>query len=332
MTSSPTWAVVALVDEPAPLVAAFARHHLALGASEVHLFLDRPDPEADRLLSGLSGCRLTVLDQAFWDATNRGRRPERHTGRQRFVSTRIYRQTSCDWLLHCDADEFVSDRAALSAALASADRSKGLVLRNRERVYLAGDPGMHLFGGAFRTPVDFPDADAAAVYGDFARYLAHGLTGHRVGKTIVPTGHDWEMGVHHPKLPGPDRITPDLARAPGRMLLHFDGLTPLHYALKLLRKAFENYSGPKRQIGAARERQYRFVRSHAGQPEEVMALVRGVQQLDARQAAMLDALGVLDTAPFRPRDCDGLDLGRTGFDALLRHREAALFRTAGFDM
>lgn len=30
-----TWAVVATVDEPAVLVAAFARHHLAIGASEV---------------------------------------------------------------------------------------------------------------------------------------------------------------------------------------------------------------------------------------------------------------------------------------------------------
>ncbi|NVK47976.1 MAG: glycosyltransferase family 2 protein [Rhodobacteraceae bacterium] len=328
---APTWAVAALGDEPAPLIAAFARHHRAIGASEVHVFLDRPNPEVVRLIGDRDGIFITTCDQAHWDRVNQGRRPERHTGRQKFVSTSVYQSTTCDWVLHCDVDEFISDGAALSKALDKADRSKGLVIRNAERAYLPSSPGEMLFEGGFRHPIVLAPEDIQALYGRFGKFLSQGLTGHHTGKTIVPTGQKWEMGVHHPKALGTGP-KPLLTSTNRRLLLHFDGLTPLHYAIKLLKKSFENYSGPKRKIGEARESQYRFTRNHADRPREILRLVEGVQSLDARQAESLLALDRLRLDPFVPRDCDDLDLTRATFDALLRERDGEILAKAGLEM
>lgn len=324
----PSWAIAALADEPAPLVAAFARHHLAIGAREVHIFLDTPNPDTVALLAGLEGCFLTICDQAYWDNVGGGRRPERHTARQKFNATRAYQTTGCDWLLHCDVDEFVSDGAALTRLLTGADRNYGIVLRNRERVHFPGDAGMQIFEGGFRRPIGLTAEDGKAIYGRFAKFLDYGLTGHRTGKTIVPTGHDWTMGIHHPIGP----VVADNLRSPTRMLLHFDGLTELHYALKLLRKAFENYSGPKRMIGREREAQYRYTRNNAHNLKEVFRLVHGVQSLTGFQVETLSAIGVLQTASFAPKNCDDLDLTIATFDAILRHREAKLIAKSGLHL
>ena len=72
----PAWAVVSTMDEPAPLVAAFAAHYLSIGASEVHIFLDQPDPEAEALLAGLPRVYLTVCDAAYWKVNKPRKRPE----------------------------------------------------------------------------------------------------------------------------------------------------------------------------------------------------------------------------------------------------------------
>ncbi|SFJ34536.1 glycosyltransferase family 2 protein [Celeribacter neptunius] len=328
---TPSWAVAALGDEPPQLIAAFARHHRAIGASEVHVFLDRPNPALEAMIGDRDGIFLTTCDQNYWDRVNNGRRPERHTGRQKFNATRVYRNTKCDWVLHCDVDEFIRDGDALTDALSKADREKGLVVRNLERVYLPGATGSSIFEGGFRAPILFQDDEAEALYGRFGKFLAHGLTGHRAGKTIVPTGQPWEMGVHHPKSLS-DGITPDLKRMKQRLLLHFDGLTPLHYAIKLLKKAFEDYSGPKRKIGLEREAQYRFTRNHADRPSEVMRLVMGVQSLNASQAGKLQLLDALTPEGFTPRDCGDLDLSRAAFDAALRERDAGILAKAGLEM
>lgn len=328
----PTWAVAALGDEPAQLIAAFARHHRAIGAAEVHVFLDRPNPELMTMIGDHDGIFITTCDQDYWNRVNRGKRPERHTGRQKFVSTSVYQSTSCDWVLHCDVDEFVADGEALTRALTHMHRDTGLILRNSERVYLAElHTDATIFDGGFRQPILLAPEEANAFYGRFAKFLAHGLTGHRIGKTIVPTGRPWEMGVHHPLLLA-DGSHPELERTSERFLLHFDGLTPLHYTIKLLKRAFENYSGPKRKIGKEREAQYRFARNHADRPTEIIRMVEGVQSLNISQAEKLTLLNVLNSTPFMPQDCEDLDLSREAFDTVLRQREAAILAKAGLEM
>ncbi len=324
------WAVAAMVDEPAPLVAAFARHHLAIGAREVHLYLDRPNPDVAEMIGPRPGLTITVLDEAFWQIHNKGRRPHRHTGRQKFIATHSYRTTPCSWMLHCDADEFVRDGAELVDNLAKLAPDQPMTLRNMERAYLPTDPGTQLFEGGFRAPLPLEPEDMEHIYGAFTPFLHYGLTGHRIGKTIAPTGLPHEFGVHLMRTAEGD--VPEMAKSRQRHLLHFDGLTPLHYAIKLLRKAYENYPGPKRRLGEEREAQYKFARDHADRPEEIFHMVEGVQSLSEDQVHILSTIGKLDETPFVPEDCGDLDLSRAGFDALLRAREAKLLRKAGLDV
>lgn len=67
--------VAALADEPGSLVAAFAAFHLAQGAAEVHICLDRPNPEAQDLLQGCRG--LSPCGGRGWLGLQRGRRAAR---------------------------------------------------------------------------------------------------------------------------------------------------------------------------------------------------------------------------------------------------------------
>ncbi len=334
-TEKQTWAVVATVDEPSALIAAFVAHHLAAGAAEVHVFLDRENPEALALLADVPGCFVTLCDEAYWAASTRGAKPPRHTARQKYNSTATYQKTSADWLLHCDADEFVRDGAALAAELAAAAPELGyLRLPNLERVHLLGQEPAHIFEGAFRGALpEFAD-QGFEIYGRFAKFLNEGVSGHLAGKGIVRTGRPYLMGVHFPRMAeSEERIIPyEIARAE---ILHFDGLTPLHFALKLLRRAYEPvYSGPPRPHGEFRKAQFRFMKNNADRPREVLRLAEGVQGISPDQAEALRAQNALDERPFDPRAAvraffPSLDLSLQAFDTVLKTRDADLIAQAG---
>lgn len=327
-----TWAVVATVDEPAALLAAFAAHHLDLGAAAVHLFLDAPNPEAEALLAGIPRLRVTLCDDEWWRTSRRGSRPQRHTARQKSNAAHVYRQGEVDWLLHCDADEFVWPLADLAAELALAgDRFGYLNLRVAERAW-TGEEG-DIFVGRFRTPLPDFAARGAAIYGPRVEYLKDGLSGHSTGKGIVKTGREYEMGVHHP-VPG--AVPVPMRPANAARLLHFDGLTPLHFALKLLKRATESYGGPPRPHGAHRILQFTRMAAAARDAGAWRALAAEVQGLTAAQAEALEAAdGLLEARPdiagALARQVPGraVDLSREAFDAALRQREAALIAATG---
>jgi len=89
---------VATVNEPAQLGLAFAAYHLGLGAQEVFIFLDTPDPEAEALLKDLPGCHVTVTDDAYWAANPDGHRVPRHITRQMRNAHKAYADGTVDWL------------------------------------------------------------------------------------------------------------------------------------------------------------------------------------------------------------------------------------------
>ena len=324
----PSWAVVATVDEPAPLLAAFAAHHLDLGAAAVHLFLDSPNRDAQALLAGVPRLTVTLCDDEWWRLSRRGSRPQRHTARQKSNAAHVYRQGETDWLLHCDADEFVWPLADLAAELAlTADRFGYLNLRVAERLWAEGAEG-DIFAGRFPTPLTGFAARGPAIYGAAAGYLNDGLSGHIAGKGIVRTGRGFEMGVHHP-VPG--AVPVPMRPAEAARLLHFDGLTPLHFALKLLKRATESYGGPPRPHGAHRILQFTRMTAAARDGAGWRNLAAAVQGLTAAQVAALEqAGGLLDARPdiagalARQLPGRAVDLSPEGFDAILRQREAAL--------
>ena len=318
----PTWAVVATVDEPAALVAAFAAHHLAQGAASVHVFLDQPDAEAQRMLSGLPGCEVTVCDAGYWAASEKRVRPAMHTARQIYNARQVYAHSDADWLLHCDADEFVRDGAALVAALAEAPAvAMYMRLLVAERAYPEGVIGSDIFSGVFRHALPDYGQTGPAVYGDMADFFHFGLTGHKAGKALVRTDAGMKMALHAPYGKPPHRVIQTTR------LLHFDGLTRLHFSLKLLRRAHEPPNAASNRHGEARSTQFLSLRESVADVTLREALVSVLKGLDQAQIAQLRALGCLDAAGFDPRPtlaAVGLapDLSVAAFDASLRQRYA----------
>lgn len=324
---SPTWGIVATVDEPPQLLGAFAAHHRAIGAAEVHLYLDRPDPEAELILAGLAGLRVTVCDVAYWDEKTAGKRPPLPMGRQRINANDAYRKAGVDWLLHCDADEFLRSPEVIEHRMARApDDLVFFQLKMLERVRIE-DGGNGIFDGVFRRPgMGFEDW-GEEVYGRFSKFLQFGLTGHSVGKGLVRTGLDTvRMGVHYPQNADGSEI---LAWQPvNEQILHFDGLTPLHFMLKLARRLdWPGFMEKAKRSG--RGAQMRFTRNKHANGREMARLVAGTQTLSKAQLARLQELSAIDPFPFDPGPPISeagldLDLGIAAFDAELRKREPDL--------
>lgn len=316
----PSWAVVATVDEPAALVVAFAAHHLAQGARRVHVFLDQPDAEAQAMLSKLPGCEVTVCDANYWAASKKGARPPMHTARQIHNARQVYARTDADWLLHCDADEFVRDGVALAKALAEAPAAAMYMrLLVAERTYPEGAVGADIFSGAFRHALPDYDQTGPRVYGDMTGFFHFGLTGHKAGKALVRTKAEMKMALHAPYGKPPHRVIQTTR------LLHFDGLTRLHFSLKLLRRAHEPPNAASDRHGEARSTQFLSLRESVADTELREALVSVLKNLDLDQIAQLRRLGCLDEAEFDPRSAlaaVGLqpDLSVAAFDANLRQR------------
>ncbi|MES2432667.1 MAG: glycosyltransferase family 2 protein [Pseudomonadota bacterium] len=318
----PSWDVVATVDEPSALIAAFAAHHLAQGAASVHLFLDKPDPEAQAMLAMLPGCAVTVCDAAYWAASERGARPALHTMRQTQNARRVYARCDADWLLHCDADEFIRDGNALRVELMQAPANAMYMrLLVAERAYPKGQIGETIFSGIFRHELPDYARNGPQVYGEMQSFFHYGLTGHKAGKALVRVGAGMTMGLHAP-LGKPTHKAIQTTR-----MLHFDGLTRLHFTLKLLRRAHEPPSRASNRHGAARSTQFASLRESVADVPLREALVSALKNLDRDQIRQLRGFGCLDEVGFDPGPAlaaAGLapDLSVAAFDASLRQRYA----------
>ena len=329
----PVWDVVATVDEPAPLVLAFVAHTLSLGPRCLHLYLDRPNPALQAALAGIPRLTITLCDDAHWAGSARKKRPPLHVGRQKENARQVYESTNAEWMVSIDCDEFLSSGAALEADLALQGPEVSFMrIPVRERVLPAGVDQVGIFDGMFRLPLPQYAQNGPKIYGDDAGFLRLGLTGHVIGKSAFRVGRGLQMCIHAP-LNAPQNA-PQGAGATRAFLRHFDGLTDLHYALKLLRRAREpQFKSPPRH-GPARMAQMAVMEDIARDPAMVAQMVQRVKRLTDDQAAALAALGALDAQGFNPSAAlAGLglmpDLSVAAFDAELRARDARLLGETG---
>lgn len=338
-SNQPTWSVVATVDEPAVLVAAFARHHLAIGASEVHLYLDRPHPDLPALIAGLKGCFVTHCDAAYWANSSFGKRPAHHIRRQKHNANLAYHKTKSRWLLHCDADEFIRNVDEIYAEMTSLEipttdahtQYNGLKIFNCERVWCPNSPQdwpqSDLFAGKFRFPTWLYDDILREQFRPFGMFLNRGVSGHARGKSFSRVGAALDIGIHD----ATDLTTGTTAdRLTSKAVLHhFDGLTPLHYILKMLKRGYETPQGPRKRNGVRRTDQARFVRRNAHDAEKLTRFVKTIKSLTPKQCDLYHSVAAFDHGRFDVMGCDDLDFNATHFDAVLRAENAALFEMAG---
>lgn len=339
----PRWGIVATVDEPAGLLAAWVAHHLAIGADELHLFFDRPNPEAEALLGGVDGVILHHSGEDGWKGKG-GQRPGHHVQRQAYNATGILDGTALDWLVHCDADEFLRPLSPLAEELADSDpRNEWLRFEVEERVWTASGEGPDIFAGVFRRPLPDFAMIGPGLYGEErAARMNGGLSGHEVGKSVVRTGRGHVMNIHRPGSGGPKkRFDLRHRKSQSVRLLHFNGMTRMHYIVKMLRRALFMADGMRMPSSMARKTQFETAVARARDPAALTVMWQEMQCLTTEEQAILAELGVLNdaatdiVAETRALFGDRVDLSPAAFDrALIAHEAEALAQVrqrTGFD-
>jgi hypothetical protein len=236
-----SWGIAALVNEPRPLVFAFAAHYINLGAERVVLYLDKPDAALAEALMSLPKVEVVQCDAKFW-----GKfpflRPFEPSWRQKVAAQDYYNRSKLDWVLHCDADEFLLPDPALFELLTEAAAGPEPVdfirVNAVERMHRSADLRQYpsddsIFGGIFRKP--YPNnAFVEEMHGADAALMSGGLCGYAGGKSFHRTGRDLNVGIHTPLE---EAKRPLIERPFGeRILLHYDGLTPNSWISKIKRK------------------------------------------------------------------------------------------------
>jgi len=215
----PKWAVVATLKEPLDVLQTFIAHYKAIGADEIHVFLDDPeDTPSFECAASIEGVHPTLCDDTFWQ----GNRPRRHQRRQKSNAQTAYGATKCDWIIHLDADEFLycpNGVANLLATQSAADDALCVV---------PAEPLIRPRTGeikAYRSPLPkspLGDRIGLKAFGDIYPLLSQGMISHSAGKFFLRTGLSGApISIHKPNIPEKDRI-PNLP-VDDILLLHHHG-------------------------------------------------------------------------------------------------------------
>lgn len=222
-----SFSTVSLVREEPDVLTRFAGH-LAGGAAEVMLFWDGGDPPE---LPEMAGLVVTVCDDAFWQGM--GGRPVALEARQSAVYGRAMALCRSEWLLVCDADEFVFGDRPLPAWLDAIPAADDVVrLPVAEAVWGPGDDAGRTWGSTYFRTV-WPRermwrALGRPIYGEVAPFMRRGLAGHTGGKQVLRTGARYSAirnmaAEREGRIVGrpAERVSPRLA---GQWLGHFDAI------------------------------------------------------------------------------------------------------------
>jgi hypothetical protein len=248
----PGWGVMATLREPVQLAAAFVCHHLDAGATKITLFFDDPDDPAIDIVSQFDRVQVIRCDAAHWRrlATER---PATHYLRQIRNAEHASKATETEWLFHLDADEFLYMPDGILPDLAPLGRrTRWLRVPVAERIWDGSIREDELFGGVFRQPLPGGAADVDRLYGAGHEHLyPEGMSGHPFGKALMRTDRPLAPKIH---VVNHHRTGRRLSFRQARhiTLLHFDGLSKCHWALKHLRQVGRLMSGDTVYRGARR--------------------------------------------------------------------------------
>lgn len=303
-----TFSVVGTVKESAEILDRFTRYYLRLGAEEVHLLYD--GSEAEFTAAGCDavrgpGVRVTFCDDAFWQDFA-GARPNSLSTRQRSLYGMAHEVSPTDWLLICDADEFVIDRMPMADFLdripAGAD---SVAIPPAEAVWGPGEDIRTPFGSTwFRRPGKRDRLSRAwralssrRLYGRYAGMYRSGILSHVLGKQLIRKSASFELiNVHNARRDGAivTRRAGDLDPALGGMeLAHFDAISFDRWYVKLDRVADVDDPDFLRSIAPPRLKQIRaFAKAKRDGPEALDRLFRALYALEPWQVRALEPRGL----------------------------------------
>ena len=195
-----SFSTVSLMRETPDVVRRFAAFYHAAGADEIFVYHDGDAPKLRGL--DIPGLVLIEADDAFW-AQLLGARPPALEARQSAVAQDALRRCRSDWLLVCDADEFVFGDRPIAAFLDAIPAGQDSVaVATAEAVWGPGDALDTPFGSThFRVMWrrhKLWKGLGGLVYGrPIARHMQFGLTGHVSGKQFLRTGRTYSWIRNH---------------------------------------------------------------------------------------------------------------------------------------
>lgn len=329
--SGASWGIVMTVMEPRALLLSNLAWHLGTGAAEIHVYFDDPDDPVIAEVQALERVHVTRCDAEHWRHTAPIRKkPPTIRRRQALNANHALERCACEWLIHLDADEFLVQSRPLGHELGYlSELDCEVAFSVAERVFVQGEPRHSFFDGVFRTTTkglnrrrDGIDNDRV-IHGDHRPLLLHGVLGHSAGKCAVPRGRDFEIGIHW-SYRGADRQRAARYTSTSTQLLHFDGLTPLHWLSKMLRYA--GYDPSVLSIADHRRAQIEVLLDIGDDPLQILDFHREMKEFDAARIDRLRGFGLLREDRFDPeptiRDVlgDVPDLRPAPFDAMLLER------------
>lgn len=307
---------------------AFVAHHIEMGAKRVYLYLDRPDPELHRVLADVPGCHIIDCDDAHWQASINGPHPATTEKRQVVNACLAYRLDEVDWIAHVDADEFLHSDVNLADYLAAMPEDVDYVaVPNVERVFDSTVPQKGLFDGVMRCPVPRGMIDQDLIFSDeVTPYMRRGLPAHSSGKAIMRTGVGLVPGIHSPRPSRDMERRANAMAAAGVSVFHYDGLTGLHWVMKLRRLYFNQVDriGKKSAFGTPRGEQLQYVIEKEGKFDALFDLHQSLKTLHPDDIERLDMLGLICRGQIDPLGAvdrlglsDRIDMSVSGFDVRL---------------
>jgi hypothetical protein len=292
-----SFSTVSLMRETPDVVRRFAAYYRDAGADETLVYHDGPLPPELAALE-VPGLVLVACDDVFWEALAGGR-ADGLEDRQSAIAQAGLARCRSDWLLVCDADEFVfGDRRIpdfLDRIPASVD---AVSVPTAEAVWGPGDDLSVPFGSThFRLKWRSDKLWKGLrrlVYGEVAPHLNSGLAGHVSGKEFLRAGRSYSwirnhsaqrdgVGITRPAA----SIDPALA---GMYVGHFDAIGLARWTEKWRRRVERDTLA--RNMSETRTSQMQLIADRLrGGDGPARALFRRLYGLTRAQYALLALLG-----------------------------------------
>lgn len=299
---SNSYSVCCLARESLPTVQRFVDHYRHGGADRIFLFLDGTDDETQEVSDAFQGddfVSITRCNPEFW----RNMYPD---GIDMNLSDKIVgvfelgiHKNKSDWVLFCDADEFVVGDRPLGVALAMLPTDfRGVRIQNTEAVWGVEDDISKPYSCGFeRAPfkgsLGRKEFLARLVYGRNWKFMRRGTAGHVAGKHLLRKGViPDEITSHLSIVDGKKvRFMPvGLRRSMNLRLVHFDAISHQRWREKWQSRLRE-YSNFE-DLGKPRQLQLEMVKSALKDGTDHQ-LFRRYYGLNHWQKFMLRRLGLL---------------------------------------
>lgn len=291
-----SFSVAMISNEQADVIDLFVDFYLAAGAQEILIYLDfgapcpsYPGQPAVTIIPCEEICQVDGIPQ----------RPDSFYDLQYAVYDNAFGRFTSDWLLICDADEFVSGNGILEEALQAVPADWDYIrLPVAEAVWGPGDQNGAPYACTYfrtRAPKGFGKLLSVVLYGRVFPLTKAGLTGHAMGKYFVRRGSPYKnkLRAHVPSgvawSDGP--WASDIPSKPEIFVYHFEAIGYDRWRAKWGLRA--KRGKPQKTNFNTAKRNYidRFAQHQARGTER--QLFEALYSINSVQAAILNIFGLL---------------------------------------